>query len=454
MRAMLVASSHLAGPICLLGLLGCSEYGVSPEPPQVDPIVEEEEPGGGVRSDPIPESVPVGGVQGTICNQPEQGLRGAVVMVEHAWGLAQTSTDEEGYFKLDALPAGRHVLVVRHPGYNTQIVVDVPRNEVATVLSDDCVDDCGVPVPCLGLAEAVDRGAVLIMAGPDGTVEIQNTSPRHSICLQEWAVIKSLGSQDAIVGQDPGLRLEPGDVHVFDYAVDVFGDKGREAWWCVEEQQVIADGVRYAYNGSLAPDMLWDWIHDRTDSNYNNVEDHEDVNFERRIQTQVNVWSTQDWHPIVLVGRTRSLVRLEHADDTAQVVVEASNLGQLPTEADVFEVVPPGFQVVTTEPQAIVTSEQDGSTTLRWTLTLDGAQPVDGDQAIYDVRRLTYTITPGEEPCIGRCEGNGVYAIWRDAWRRAQDASSEPLIIEACPAVAGEDAGEDTTKGESDGGAG
>lgn len=444
MRASALAPS-LAG-LSLLGLSftalsACSETALRPDPePTVDPR-EEEDPSGGTRIDPVPEGIPVGGVQGTICNQPEVGLEGARVLVEHPWGVAQTVTNEEGYFSMEGLPAGKHVLVVTHAEYNTQLVIEVPRNETSTVLDDECVDDCGVPVPCLGLAEAVDRGAVSLMAGPSGTVYIENTSSRFDICLDEWVVMKSLGSQDAIIGQEPSVVLEPGDLHIIDYAVDVFGDMGDEAWWCVEEKQVIAEGVRYTYNGSLAPDILWNYIHDRTDTNYNGTEDHADVNFDNRIQTQTNVWSTQNWHPIVLVGRSRSLARLETPDSSATIRIDASNLGHLPTQTYVYEVVPPGFVVTDTVPEAFVVSEQDGSTTLRWDVTLDGAQPIQDAQAIYDVAKLYYTVmSPEVDPCIGRCEGSGAFATWTDAWGVSQSSASEKLVIEVCPPPAeGED---------------
>ena len=48
--------------------------------------------------------------------------------------------------------------------------------------------------------------------------------------------------------------------------------------------------------GSLAPEILLAYIRDRTDVNYNGVEDHTDyinVGGRDRIQTQSNVWNTE-----------------------------------------------------------------------------------------------------------------------------------------------------------------
>jgi len=430
--------------------VGCSEYGVSPEErPSEDPLTEED-PTGGVEPDPIPDDVLRGGIQGTICAEPELGLQGAAVRVEHAWGVAEVATNAEGFFILQDLPAGEHVLVVTHELYQTQLTVEVPPNEVATVLDDTCVDDCGTPVPCMGLAEAFDRDHAQVVAGPGGTVEIANVGARYDICLEPWMVVISQGSQDAIVGQDPRIVLSPGERHVFDYAVDVYGDQGDEAWWCVEERQVIDSGVYYDYNGSLAPDILFDLVQDRTDTNFNDVEDHADVNSQGRIQSQLNIWDTQVWHPIVLVGRERSLFRLETPEDTATVKVQALNLGHLPVETTVFEVVPPGFDVLGAQPAAVITSESNGSTTISWQIALEAGVPQLEDQAIYDIAELSYTVgVNADEPCQGRCEGSGVMASWVDDWRRAQQSFSEPLILEVCPEAAGVEAqGEGEGEGE------
>lgn len=424
---------------CLVGVLGglvlttgCSETQFN-FPIEEEAPVEEEPNTVTPKSDPIPEGVPIGGVNGTICAEPEKGLEGAIVFVEHEFGVAQTATDEEGYFELEALPAGRHVLVVRHAIYNIQIIVDVPQNEVATVMSDECVDDCGIPVPCLGLAEAVDRGVVSIRAIEDGEVEIRNTGEDYDVCLEEWVIVRSPGSQDAILGQEPRVVLRPGQVQRIGYAVDVFGDVGDEAWWCVEERQMIASGVRYVYNGSLAPDLLFNWVRDRTDANFNGREDHAEITPQNRIQSQENIWTAEEQHPIFLVGRARSLHRFEDPLDTEVVNVEVINLGQVAGSTQVYEIIPEGFSVSSVSPPAELTSEPNGDTLMKWDVTLAGAISIEDAQAQYDRAYLNYTLGLEEEHCEGRCVGKGVYATWTDSYRRPQESFSEPLILEVCP---------------------
>lgn len=419
-----------------VSLTGCIETGITPDPPRQDDPVDEEEPTGGEKGLEIPDGIPIGGVKGTICAEPEVGLEGAIVAVEHEWGVSRVATDAEGGFVLDELPAGPHVLVVSHDAYNTQLAVDVPRNEVITVIDEECIDDCGIPVPCMGLKEAVDRLHARIEAGPDGTVEITNVGSKYSICLDEWSVVFSDYSQDAILGQDPGITLGPGESHVFDYAQDVYDQDGTatEAWWCVEQFQVIDSGVPYSYNGSLAPDILFGYVQDRTDTNVNGVEDHADVNFEGRIQTQLNIWNTERVQSILLVGRKRTVARLEDVDDTATLTVEARNLGQRPLSGSVFETVPRGFIVLDTSPPGVVTVLETGDTTIRWDVDLEGAEPVEGDQAIYDEAWLSYTIgVDKDDRREGRIEGTGVYGSWVDTWDRDQGSWSEPLILEVCP---------------------
>lgn len=416
-----------AAALALL-LIGCSEYGVTPAAPEVLPEVDEPEAD---PPDPIPEHVPTGGVEGTVCAHEFGGLEGAEVSVEHEYGVAKTVTDAQGRFALDELPVGRHVIVVVGPDYRTQIPVDIPAYAVAEVRTDECGDPCDVPVPCVGLAEALDRSAAEIQYN-FGSVEITNISEDLQICLTEWIVVLSDTSQDAALGQEPAVRLSPGDMHAFPYAIDVFGGLGDEAWWCVERSQSTATGALYTYNGSLLPDLVYDWVADRTDANRNGSEDHAEYGIDGII-SQENIWHTQLDSPIVMVGREHTLVRLTESKPDEVVTVQAWNLGQRSGRASVYEVVPPGFVASNPQPAAQVTALVDGSTQLRWEVELDGAVQFDGLATQYDRVDLTYTLSKGDSTCDGRCEGSGASADWRDTATRPFVSRSEPLVIEVCP---------------------
>jgi hypothetical protein len=415
--------------LCIV-LAGCSDYGVTP---RVADIAEPTLPGddeGGVDVE-IPDNVATGGVEGVICATEFGGLAGAVVLVEHEWGVAQTATDDEGRFGLYGLPAGEHVLVVIGAEYRTTMHVVVPPFDVAHVRTEDCGDPCDVPVPCVGLAEAMDRGAADITYD-FGNIEIRNTSDDLEICLTEWLVVISDTSQDAAVGQEPYVRLGPGQSHLFPYSTDVYGGMGDEAWWCVERTQRTLAGAAYEYNGSLLPDLLFDYVHDRTDVNRSGLEDHAEA-VEDGIQAQVNIWDTEIANPVVLVGREQSLIRLSESKPDKRVVVQVRNLGQRRGSTRVVEVVPPGFAVSNPQPPAQLATLPDGSTELTWQVELQGAVQTQDEPTDYQQVELSYTLGRGDSDCDGRCEGSGLVADWRDTATRPWQSFSEPLIIEVCP---------------------
>lgn len=418
----------------MLALFGCSETGVSPdvapspEPEVTEPTVEPD-------VDVIPPEIVRGGVQGRLCLDKQTGLAGVRVAVEHEWGVAETATAVDGSFSLENLPAGNYVLVATADGYSEQIPVEIPPNEFAWVEVEDCYIDCDVPVPCIGLAEAVDRDAVTITMNDAGDFDIYNTSDDLRICMDEWVAVFSPFSQDAILGQEPRVQIGPGESTFIDYGLDVFGTEETEAWWCIERFQYTAAGAEYTYNGSLAPTVLMDDVVQRTDKNDSLVEDHAEIVEGAYIQTQMNLWDSEIDHSIVLVGRQRSLVRLRKPESTATVIVEATNLGQKPTTTSVTETVPPSFRVVDVNPAGLVRTLGDGSTSITWSVSLDAAQPIDGGHAIYDTEELTYVVGRDTDECIGRCPGYGASAQWSSNLGPTWSSFSEPLIIEVCDKV-------------------
>ena len=412
----------------VLLLAGCSEYGVTPNASLVEPDVDQPQVD---PPDPIPEHVATGGVQGMICEHEFSGLAGAEISVEHEWGVAKTATNAAGEFELLGLPVGQHVLVVVSPEYRTTIQVDIPAYDITQVRTRECGDPCDVPVPCVGLAEALDRDAAEIEYF-GGNIEVTNISADLEICLAAWIVVLSDTSQDAAVGQEPMARIRPGGTHTFPYAVDVFGGEGDEAWWCVERSQSTLSGAPYTYNGSLLPQVVYNWVADRTDANRNGAEDHSEYG-EDGIISQENIWNTEIDNPIVMVGREHTLVRLSDSRPEQTVVVQAWNLGQRSGSATVTEIVPPGFAVSNPEPAAQISTLPDGSTELRWQVTLRGAIQFEGARTDYDMVDLTYVIAKGDTDCDGRCQGMGVQADWRDTATRPWTSHSEPLVIEVCP---------------------
>ncbi len=333
----------LAVALASIGLAACIETTLNEQPDLDDPDAGDTDDGGVSGDvDPWPPGTPLGGVRGTICETAERGLRGVQVLIEHEYGVASAFTNDDGDYVLTDVPAGEWVLVAIGDDYFAQIPVLVPENEVAEIVHPECDAVCDIPVPCVGLAEAIDRGGARLRF--DDMLYVDNVSDDLDICMDPWMVAFSQASQDLVFGQAPPVRIGLGQAASYPYSVDVYGGLGERAWWCVERWQYIAPSTTYTYDGSLAPDRLMDLIVDRTDLNLNMVEDHVDA-FDGQLQTQHNIWNTEAEHPIFLVGRERSLIRLAGPGSRPRVTVRVRNLGQVAGTARITEVIPPGFIV-------------------------------------------------------------------------------------------------------------
>lgn len=422
----------LMATLASLSLLGCIDYELTPDPEGELPSDEPDdraEPRG--DEDPLPPGTPTGGLHGRICATADQGLAGVQVMLEHEHGVSRTLTNASGEYHLADVPAGNYTLVIESPDYAAQIPVLVSPNEDVELSHPECDDMCEIPVPCVGLAEALDRQGAQLRFGQ--SMELHNLSSDLDICIDEWMVAFSDDSQDMVFGTAEPAYVAPRRSQSFPYSVDVFGGLGDAAWWCVERWQSTAPGSDYTYNGSLRPNRLMDLVVDRTDYNRSGIEDHVDV-FDGQLQTQHNLWNTIAEHPVLLVGRERSLVRLAGPGSRPTLRVQVRNLGQQPGVGQVVERVPPGFTVSHIDPPAQVQTLDGGATQLTWQVEVDAAEPdftYQRPTRYHDVE-LTYRLSLGEPDCQGRCEGEGLTATWRDLDSRPWRSRSEPLIIEHC----------------------
>jgi hypothetical protein len=149
--------------------------------------------------------------------------------------------------------------------------------------------------------------------------------------------------------------------------------------------------------------------------------------------TQEVVWDEIATNPVVLVGREHSTFELA-IGDSAQIDVEAMNLGRVATDADVVEHVPAWLHVVNTG-DAMATAEPDGTTTLVWD-AVSPAVRIDTDEldeaTIYDPHYLSYTATLETCPAE-RSISAGPTAVWVDAGFTQRTSDGSPLIIHCDP---------------------
>lgn len=271
-------------------------------------------------------------------------------------------------------------------------------------------------VPCMGLGEAWDRGVIDITTdSTGGVIVLDSGSPDTDLCIDQWYIVRSEGSQDAGVG-DPNydvgapyplgtLLVAPGDD--LDYR---YSDDNDAAWWCVEQTQYTQPYQSYTFTGARVPDPLLDRM----------LEGDQDA-----------VWDWQNDNPVMVVGRDISFVEIPRGGGSASMSVRVVNMGSRDGSAEVWETVPPGMSAVdfSRDPVDSVVNG-DGSTSYRFDIAL-GARTITGsyEDTIYEETEITYTLEVAGGVCGGRITGMPVTASWRDSQGEAQISTGNPLIV-------------------------
>ena len=95
----------------------------------------------------IPENVARGDVQGRICAPDgETWVQGAVVYIDTEWGRLSTTTDVDGYFKLEDVPVGNHEIQIEKGSFSASVEVVIAENELLQLATDECVGDVNIGV--------------------------------------------------------------------------------------------------------------------------------------------------------------------------------------------------------------------------------------------------------------------------------------------------------------------
>ena len=95
----------------------------------------------------IPDDVDTGDVQGRICAPDgETWVSGATVYVDTEWGRLETTTDQDGFFKLEGVPVGNQIVEVEKGSFTTSISVTIAADEVLQLASSECVGDVDIAV--------------------------------------------------------------------------------------------------------------------------------------------------------------------------------------------------------------------------------------------------------------------------------------------------------------------
>jgi hypothetical protein len=126
---------------------GCDvEYQMSGEQNGVD-APDDVNGSGTTGGENIPDNVETGDVQGRICAPDgETWVMGATVYVDTEWGRLETTTDQDGYFKLEGVPVGTQTVEVEKGSFTTTIEVIIAANEVLALAANECVGDVDIAV--------------------------------------------------------------------------------------------------------------------------------------------------------------------------------------------------------------------------------------------------------------------------------------------------------------------
>jgi hypothetical protein len=220
-------------------------------------------------------------------------------------------------------------------------------------------------------------------------------------------------SQDAALGKETldgdaeRIVIAPDQSVTFPYDADP-----DPMWMCIEQTQVTQTTTDFWFFGAYVPEPLRSKVA------------HE---------AQEVIWDEIATDAVVLVGREHSTFELA-LGESADIAVEAMNLGRVATDADVVEHVPAWLHVVNAG-DAMATVEADGTTTLVWD-AVSLPRAIDTDEldqpTIYDLQHLSYTATLEACPAE-RSIGTGPTAVWVDAAFTQHTSDGSPLIVHCDP---------------------
>lgn len=153
-----------------------------------------------------PPPPPSGSVSGRVC-APDgtTWLAGAIVSAQTEDGVVQTTTDENGYYTLEGVPAGDDVPVTITKGsFETVLLVDVPEDGAVTIPEEECAIDQNVMIAVVN-GTYDDVKSVLLNVGIDESTITEYASNWATTLLSDYATL----SQFDIVLLNCGLNDVP-----------------------------------------------------------------------------------------------------------------------------------------------------------------------------------------------------------------------------------------------------
>ena len=265
----------------------------------------------------------------------------------------------------------------------------------------------------MGLGEGWDRGELSCTTGFSIAVKVKKLSGDSSLCVDDWYVWLSEGSQDLGAGDmngDAGDLYPLGSLTILPQGTEMFyalASSG-SAWYCMEQTQLTAKWQTYTFIGARVPEPMRSYMQNGD---------------------QEGSWAWQTDNPVMISARRTNLVELPAEGGAETVTLRILNMGGRAGTAEVREAVAAGMNAsdFSQEPVGTETGE-DGDTIYVFNVALDARIETDiHSDTIYDEVDISYTLTV--PPCDDRIYVTPMETRWVDHDGVERTDTANPLAI-------------------------
>jgi len=281
-----------------------------------------------------------------------------------------------------ATDGGQEVLLGAEDWEDTVVIGELSAQGTEPGCGFDCLYVCGDYEPeddCWTDYQALALGILSFEITGVGVATLSNSDSTYDICLEGFAMWDNPGSQSLVVGEEVLLgstyRIPAGgslDMYYASWTTDngVYSPYLDDpSFWCYQNGTTLAVGDTYESIGAWLPEDMQSWITDNTDEDGDSVEDHVDWASSSGVQAQHNIWTYQNTHAAVAVGKLAEST----ANGTVEVTLTLQNRGAVATTATLTDTLPAHWSIDSCDdtPDSTTTNGDD-QVEATWQVSLDG----------------------------------------------------------------------------------
>ncbi|HJN77616.1 MAG TPA: hypothetical protein QGF58_27095 [Myxococcota bacterium] len=281
-----------------------------------------------------------------------------------------------------ATDGGQEVMLGSEAWTDTVVIGELSSQGTEPGCGFDCLSECGDYTPdddCWTDYQALALGILSFEITGVGVATLTNSDPDYDICLEGFAMWDNPGSQSLVVGEEVLLgstyRIPAGsslDMYYASWTTDngVYSPYLDEpSFWCYQYGTTLAVGDSYDSIGAWLPEDIQAPITDDTDEDGDGVEDHVDWAGASGVQAQANIWTYQNSHAAVAIGKLAEST----SSGTVEVTLTVQNRGATATTATVTDTLPAFWSLDSCDdtPDSEGTNS-DEQVELTWSVALDG----------------------------------------------------------------------------------